>query len=174
MVWVFFFCLRNKFMPQYRIHCSGNSVYIFLFWEMRGLSPNFHIHVSVNDLYFPRISLNTVFPPAEKADPTWEYIIRSQTYGCGNWDWDTSRPQSIYLGQQMTQPPHDTVPISCSKNALGPRYLPCLVRLLIYIIYDFHVISRQNGALLLFTLYSTFLVPANVSGVTKILNLIVS
>ncbi len=28
-----------------------------------------------------------IFPPAEKADPSWEYIIRSQTYECGNWAW---------------------------------------------------------------------------------------
>ncbi len=27
------------------------------------------------------------FPPAEKADPSWEYIIPSQTHECGNWDW---------------------------------------------------------------------------------------
>ncbi len=26
------------------------------------------------------------FPPAEHADPSWEYIIRSQTHECGNWD----------------------------------------------------------------------------------------
>ncbi len=75
----------------------------------------------------------------------------------------------------MTQPSHDTVPLNCSKHALGPRYLPCLIRLLIYIIYNFHVITRQNGALLClqsvdtFTLYCTFLAPANVYSVTKIL-----
>ncbi len=27
-----------------------------------------------------------IFPPAEQADPSWEYIIRSQTHECGNWD----------------------------------------------------------------------------------------
>ena len=27
-----------------------------------------------------------IFPPAEKADPSWEYIIRTQTHECGNWD----------------------------------------------------------------------------------------
>jgi hypothetical protein len=63
-------------------HCNGNSVYIFLFRELRGLSPDFLIHVSVSDLYIPRIH---IFPPAEKADPSWEYIIRSQTHECGNW-----------------------------------------------------------------------------------------
>ncbi len=25
-----------------------------------------------------------IFPPAEKADPSWEYLIRSQTHECGN------------------------------------------------------------------------------------------
>ena len=27
-----------------------------------------------------------IFPLAEKADPSWEYIIRSQTHECGHWD----------------------------------------------------------------------------------------
>ncbi len=29
-----------------------------------------------------------IFPLAEKADPSWEYIIRTQTHECGNWDPD--------------------------------------------------------------------------------------
>ncbi len=33
-----------------------------------------------------------IFPPAEKADPSWEYIIRSQTHECGNWDWGADIP----------------------------------------------------------------------------------
>ncbi len=33
-----------------------------------------------------------IFPPAEKADPSWEYIIRSQTYECVNWDWGPDIP----------------------------------------------------------------------------------
>jgi hypothetical protein len=33
-----------------------------------------------------------IFPPAEKADPLWEYIIRSQTHECGNWDWGPDIP----------------------------------------------------------------------------------
>ncbi len=69
-----------------KLHCNGNSVYIFLFWELRGLSPNFHIHVSKSDLYIPR--LVHIFPPAEKSEPSWEYIIRSQTHECWNWNWD--------------------------------------------------------------------------------------
>ncbi len=33
-----------------------------------------------------------IFPPAEKADPSWEYINRSQTHECGNWDWGPDIP----------------------------------------------------------------------------------
>ncbi len=33
-----------------------------------------------------------IFPPAEKADPSWEYIIRSQTHKSGNWDWGIDIP----------------------------------------------------------------------------------
>jgi hypothetical protein len=33
-----------------------------------------------------------IFPAAETAAPSWEYIIRSQTHECGNWDWDPDIP----------------------------------------------------------------------------------
>ncbi len=33
-----------------------------------------------------------IFPPAEKADQSWEYINHSQTHECGNWDWDPDIP----------------------------------------------------------------------------------
>jgi hypothetical protein len=33
-----------------------------------------------------------IFPTAKKADPSWEYIIRSQTHECGNWDWGPDIP----------------------------------------------------------------------------------
>ncbi len=33
-----------------------------------------------------------IFPPAEQADPSWEYIIHSQTHECGNWDWGPDIP----------------------------------------------------------------------------------
>ncbi len=33
-----------------------------------------------------------IFPPAEKADPSWKYIIRSQTHEFGNWDWGPDIP----------------------------------------------------------------------------------
>ncbi len=36
-----------------------------------------------------------IFPPVEKADPSWECITRShssQTHECGNWDWGPDIP----------------------------------------------------------------------------------
>jgi hypothetical protein len=33
-----------------------------------------------------------IFPPAEKAYRSWDYISRSQTHECGNWDWDPDIP----------------------------------------------------------------------------------
>jgi hypothetical protein len=33
-----------------------------------------------------------IFPPAEKADRTREYISHSQTHECGNWDWGRAIP----------------------------------------------------------------------------------
>jgi hypothetical protein len=33
-----------------------------------------------------------IFPPAEWADRWWEYINRSQTHECGNWDRDPDIP----------------------------------------------------------------------------------
>ncbi len=49
------------------------------------LSPNFHIHVSVSDLYIP--SIGHLFPAAEWADRSWEYMNRTQKHECRNWDW---------------------------------------------------------------------------------------
>ena len=36
-----------------------------------------------------------MFPPAEKADLSWEYIILSQTHECGNWE---QGPDIPFLG----------------------------------------------------------------------------
>jgi hypothetical protein len=73
------------------LHCNGKSIYVFLFWELRGLSPSFHIHVSVSDLFSPRIGPH-ISSSRQKADPSGEYIIRSQTHECGNWDRDPDIP----------------------------------------------------------------------------------
>jgi hypothetical protein len=72
-------------------HCNGNSVYIFLFWELRGLSRNFNIHVSLSYIFPGSVH---IFPPAEKADPSWECIICSQTHECRIW----LRPRYSFSG----------------------------------------------------------------------------
>ncbi len=89
-VWHEIFDFRLLSWISFLPHCSGNPVYIFLFWELRGLSP-ISTFMCLWAIYkFPR-SVH-IFPPAEKADPSWEYIIRSQTHECGNWDWGPNIP----------------------------------------------------------------------------------
>jgi hypothetical protein len=65
------------------LHCNENPIHIFLFWELPGLSTSFHIHASVSDLYILRIGPYIFLQPADRL---WEYINRSQTHKCGNWD----------------------------------------------------------------------------------------
>jgi hypothetical protein len=55
------------------LHCNGNSTFMCL-WAIYIVPGSVHI-----------------FPRAEKADPSWEYIICSQTHECGNWDWGPDR-----------------------------------------------------------------------------------
>ncbi len=49
--------------------------------ELRGHGPNFHIH----ERFTRPICL---FCCRKYVDRSWEYINRSQTHECGNWDWD--------------------------------------------------------------------------------------
>jgi hypothetical protein len=48
-------------------------------------SPKFHIHVSVSDLYSPTIDL-PILQHEICVERSWEYLNRSQTHDCGNWD----------------------------------------------------------------------------------------
>ncbi len=65
-----------NFALERMLHCNEDPIYVFLFWELGGLSLNFRMHVSVSDLYFPMIYPLTVFPAAEYADRSCEYINR--------------------------------------------------------------------------------------------------
>jgi hypothetical protein len=49
------------------------------------LSPSSYTHISVRALYISRISL-PILLPGKYVDRSWEYINRSQTHECGNWD----------------------------------------------------------------------------------------
>ncbi len=93
------YCLSRHFIIEleYRTLQRTNTEklkQIFPEKEWRGHSPNFHIHVSVSDLSIPTIYLPI---PLQEicgvVDPSWEYINRSQTYECGNWDWGRAIPR---------------------------------------------------------------------------------
>ncbi len=71
-------------------HCNDNSVYIFLFWDSAATAPISTFTCLWAIYIFPGSAY--IFPPAEPADPSWEYIIRSQTHECGNWDWGPNIP----------------------------------------------------------------------------------
>jgi hypothetical protein len=44
-------------------------------------------HLCVCERFIYSQDRSTYLPAAEKADWWWEYINRSQTHECGNWDW---------------------------------------------------------------------------------------
>jgi hypothetical protein len=48
-------------------------------------------HVSVSDLYIPTICL-PILAAGKYVDRFWEYVNRSQTHECGNWDWRSAIP----------------------------------------------------------------------------------
>jgi hypothetical protein len=72
-------------------HNTENSKQIFPEKELRGHSPNFYIYVSVGDLYIHTIGLPILLQ---------EYIDRSQTNECGNWDWGRAIP---FLGTHKSK-----------------------------------------------------------------------
>ncbi len=58
-----------------------------------------------------------IFPPAEQPDPSWEYIIRSQTHECGNWDWGPDIP---FLGIFVSNFRHFVFAVYFKKCAKQP------------------------------------------------------
>ncbi len=58
------------------------------------LYPNSYTHISVKDLYISRIG-TSILLHAKYVDRSWEYINRSQTHECKNWD---MRPRNSYSG----------------------------------------------------------------------------
>ncbi len=86
-----------------------------------------------------------IFPPAEKADPSREYIIRSQTHECGNWDWDPNIP---FLGIFVTNFRHFVFAVFAFSTGLVAR------------------LSRRSQWVL------AFLVPGVLCALNSVLNLI--
>ena len=55
-----------------------------------------------------------IFPSAETAAPSWEYIIRSQTHECGNWDWGPDIP---FLGIFVSNFRHFVCAVQASPHS---------------------------------------------------------
>jgi hypothetical protein len=72
---------------------AENSKQIFPEKELRGHSPNFHIHVSLSDLYMYSHDGSAYSSTGKYVDRSSEYINRSQTHECGNWDWVRAIPR---------------------------------------------------------------------------------
>jgi hypothetical protein len=76
-------------------HCNGNSVFIVLFWELRAASAPMCTFMCLWAIYIFPGSVR-IFPPAEKADPSWKYIIHSIT---DTWMWKLAlRPRYSFSG----------------------------------------------------------------------------
>ncbi len=69
----------------------------FPFLEMTLLFPkqnyNSYTHISVRDLYISRIGLPILLQEILYVDRSWEYMKRSQTRECRNWDWGRTIPR---------------------------------------------------------------------------------
>ncbi len=73
---------HSEFRLQLPSHTATNIRFMYSQKRVRPYS-HFHIHVSVRDLYIPRIDPHIFL----QTDRLWEYINRSQTHECRNWDW---------------------------------------------------------------------------------------
>ncbi len=67
-------------------HNTENSKQIFPGKELRGYSPDSYIHVSVSDLYMYSSDRSAYSAAGKLVGQAWEFIDRSQTHECGNWD----------------------------------------------------------------------------------------
>ncbi len=64
-----------------------------------------------------------IFPLAEKADQSWKYIIRSQTYECRNWDWGPDIP---FLGIFVSNFRHFVFAVHKRKTELSQWAIYCI------------------------------------------------
>jgi hypothetical protein len=83
------------FMYSQKWNCAQCAASLFPKQNYNVLSPNSYTHISVRDLYLSRIGL-PIFAAA-KSIRYWEYINRSQTHECGNWDWGRVIPEKEYI-----------------------------------------------------------------------------
>jgi hypothetical protein len=86
--------MNNYFLRRYKIKIKIRHIYIeklsdkFCFGNM---CVRF-IHVSVSNLYTYSHYRSAYSAAGKYVDRFWEYINRSQTQKCGNWDWGRAIP----------------------------------------------------------------------------------
>ncbi len=88
-------CLTGVLLwPPRRPHCTATAIaFIYSFSGNSAASAPISTFMCLWAIYiFPGSVYMYIFPPAEQADPSWEYIICSQTHECRNWDWDPDIP----------------------------------------------------------------------------------
>ncbi len=85
-------CIRLLVPPGVNSACTAMAIpFIYSFSGNSAASAPISTFMCLWAIYIFPGSVN-IFPPAEQADPSWEYIIRSQTHECGNWDWGPDIP----------------------------------------------------------------------------------
>ncbi len=57
------------------------------------LSPNSYIHSYICERFIFFQDRSVYFAAAKYVDWSWEYLNRSQTHECGNWDWGRAIPR---------------------------------------------------------------------------------
>ncbi len=72
-------------------HTATAIPFIYSLSGIRAASAPISTFICLWAIYILQGSVH-IFPPAEKADPSWEYIIHSQKHECGNWDWGPDVP----------------------------------------------------------------------------------
>jgi hypothetical protein len=80
---------ERPFMYSQKWNCTAS---LFLKQTYNVLSPISYTRISARDLYISRIRLYILLQP-NMCDRSWEYINRSQTHECGNWDWCRALPK---------------------------------------------------------------------------------
>jgi hypothetical protein len=75
------------------MHCNENPIYrMHSFFGNCAASLPISTFICVCERFIYSQDRSTYFPAAEKADPSWEFINRSQTHECGNWDCGRASP----------------------------------------------------------------------------------
>ncbi len=79
--------VRNTAAVLLNVSCTATSIpFIYSFSGNSAASAPISTFTCLSAIYIFPGSVY-IFPPAEQADPSWGYIIRSQTHECGNLDW---------------------------------------------------------------------------------------